>query len=376
MHLYCHIPFCTRKCAFCALYSIRGEAETIAQYPEALYQEYLLQQERWHLPPPQTWYLGGGTPSLLGAEGMEALVRCFSASFSPHSLEEWTVEVNPASAALSFLLALRRIGVTRVSIGAQSFHDKVLSRAGRSHTVSQIRETVKTLQREGLSDVGVDLIAGLPGESETMWRETLRQAVALDLPHLSVYALTIEPKTRLESEIRNGRLPRPDDDVLMDLLAVAEEILVQAGYERYEISNYARPGFRCRQNVGVWEGEDYLGLGPAAASRVGNARWTHKPDFETWRLAIQKKAFPPNESEDLFSERDDRTQRVLFRLRLLEGIPPEVIPPDLEKAWKPVLRRLETQGITTRHVDGAWRLTARGREICEAVMVELLCASE
>jgi oxygen-independent coproporphyrinogen-3 oxidase len=232
----------------------------------------------------------------------------------------------------------------------------------------------------GFDNVGLDLIAGLPGLDAARWRETLERACALKPRHLSVYALSVDPGSALEGAVAEGRVSRPGDEAVMDALALAESLLTEAGFERYELSNYAQPGYACRHNLACWRGEDYLGVGPSAASRIGLRRWTHAADLAVYERALAEGCAPPGIRETLTPE-DDASERFTTGLRLREGVSPRefavryAAAAPRVTAWERALAGLERHGLTRADAAGPyprWRLTARGCEVADAVMRELL----
>ncbi len=377
-HLYIHVPFCDGKCHYCGFYSVLNSSSLIEGYP------LLPARELAHLlatrpdaarPPVRTLYLGGGTPATLGEAGLTELFRRLADVAALDAVEESTVELNPASVTPSLLNTLRRLGVNRLSIGVQCFHDAALARIGRRHDAAAALRAIRMAREAGFANLGIDLIAGLPEVTPEQWLDSIRQALSLDLQHLSVYALTVEPGTALALQVEEG-LILPDEAAQLAALAQAETLLRDAGFTRYEISNYALPGFACRHNLAVWRGADYIGLGPSASSRLGRDRWTNERDLEGYADALDRNAWPPG-AHDTLTALDDATERTLFALRLEEGF-------DLaERAagfpalrghvpgWERKLEALERHGITER-AGRRWRLTARGREIGDAVIRELL----
>jgi oxygen-independent coproporphyrinogen-3 oxidase len=376
-HLYIHVPFCDGKCHYCGFYSVLAEPGLTALYqglPASELEHYLSAYQKTAQEPVRTVYMGGGTPAMLGPEGLKRLADTLAARLPLNSVEEWTVELNPATVTPALLNALAAMGVNRLSIGVQSFDDATLARVGRRHSAEAALKVIRLAHDTGFGNVGIDLIAGLPGVTPELWQTTLERAASLGLTHLSVYALSLEPGTRLAAQAAQG-LTLPNDDAQLAALAQAESVLCPEGFVRYEISNYALPGFSCQHNLGVWRGNDYLGLGPAAASRVGRERWTNSEDLAEYIEALTHGQLPPCEKETL-DETDDALERVVFALRLAEGIDPFVdasrFPVLLPRAeiWEERLERLARQGITERG-GRRWRLTARGREICDAVIREL-----
>ena len=377
-HLYIHIPFCDGKCNYCGFYSlVKSPALTIlySTLPANEWAELCLHHHQLCHTHIRTLYMGGGTPTMLGSEGLKRLVKSLRNHLSLQSLTEWTVELNPRSATPEILATLRSLGVNRLTIGAQSFDDATLRRMGRRHSADDTVQTVRLAKSAGFHNIGLDLIAGFPGVTAELWQDTLARALALNIQHLSIYALSIEPGTRLSQQVEQG-LKIPDDDQQLAALTQAETLLTHHGLQRYEISNYALPGAECQHNLGIWRGQDYIGLGPAAASRLGRTRWTNIEELSDYINATQKTQRPPRREETL-SPQDDALERVLFALRLAEGLNPTeamhrfpVLRAHAEK-WPEKLQALARQGITTRQ-DQAWCLSPRGREVCDAVIKTLL----
>ena len=377
-HIYVHVPFCDGKCHYCGFYSVMASPQLTVLYrglPAQELEQVLSAFPRAANKPVRTVFFGGGTPSLLGSEGLKALKDSLGALLSFEAVSEWTVELNPASVTPDLLRTLQALGVNRISIGVQSFSDATLARVGRRHTAEAALRAIRLALDMGFANTGIDLIAGLPGVEPHEWRETLDRATSLGLKHLSVYALTVEPETPLGRQIAEG-LAVPDEQAQLDALTQAEDALTHAGFVRYEISNYAQPGFECQHNLGIWRGNDYIGLGPAAASRIGLKRWTNSEDLSDYIEALSRRAEPPRAAATL-KKADDAVERAVYALRLKEGLDPfeasERFPALRERAdrWETRLAGLARQGITER-AGSRWRLTARGREVCDAAIRELL----
>jgi oxygen-independent coproporphyrinogen-3 oxidase len=383
-HLYVHVPFCQGKCFYCGFYSVMAELHQIAVYPELPQKESLLRLSEFpgheKEEPLETIYIGGGTPAMLGVDGIKSLADGINERFPLHAIREWTVEMHPLHADDHFFRALREMGVNRISIGVQSFCDETLQRIGRRHTAQEAFRAIQMAQDQGFGNTGVDLIAGLPGVDEAEWSETVNQALALGLPHLSVYALSLEEGPPLARQVGEGTLVIPGDDAVLDMLASTEAVLSEAGYERYEISNYAQPGYACEHNLGIWRGNDFLGLGPSAASRIGVRRWTNSSDLCGYMDALSKGAVPPGEADSL-DPMADAVERVIFALRLQEGFDPYTAAvrfPILESeadGWEKRLEACARQGLVERG-GLRWRLTARGSEVCDAVIRDVFLVGE
>ncbi|MDD5707255.1 MAG: radical SAM family heme chaperone HemW [Kiritimatiellae bacterium] len=376
-NLYVHVPFCDGKCGYCGFYSEVAEDEVRAGYARLpAFELSLLKRARLR---PVTIYVGGGTPGMLGADGLAELAHALRACLDLGTLEEWSVELNPANISLALIAALRQAGINRVSVGVQSLEDAVLRRLGRRHDAAAAEQGVRMLLHEGFANTGVDLLAGTPDTSMAQWRKTLEGVVALGVAHVSVYALTVEPGTPLAREVAAG-LKLPDEDFQAEALREAEGLLTAAGFERYEISNYARPGYACRHNLACWRGDDFLGLGPGASSRVGRRRWTNLPDLARYTAALTAGRTPPRASERM-NACDDASGRFAFGLRLAEGVSPRAFARRSKAAaraveWDRTLERYAGHGIVERcdvpGMDRRWRLTARGREVADTVIRELL----
>ncbi len=364
--LYVHIPFCDGKCGYCAFYSVPYDSSLAERLLAALAKELALAQPAGIPPALETIYVGGGTPSILSESQLERL----GAIIQPRAGKggaEWTVEINPGSLTAAKLAALVRAGVNRISLGAQSFDDRVLARLGRRHSAADVLQGVDLIRRAGVKNFGLDLIAGVPGFDVKVWRHTLEQTVALAPRHVSVYALTAEEGSRLARAMGGGETALLSDDEQLAALATAETALTSAGYLRYEISNYARPGFECRHHCAAWRGGEYLGLGPAAASHVGLERWTNRPDLAAYLAALEQGRQPPRECDHL-TPAVKAMERVIFGLRMAEGVSAETAG-----HCASALRNLEREGMTVFRA-GRWALTPRGRQVADAVAVELLGA--
>lgn len=384
MHLYVHIPFCLSKCRYCALYSEclpSLSLSSIQNFPSLLAREFSLRT----IPnfSPSTIYFGGGTPGLLGVSGFENLIQSLSqAGVNFSSVSEWTVELNPSPIITTpeLLSALRSLGVNRLSFGAQSLNDSTLKTMGRPHLAADLPRAFALARSCGFNNIGLDLIAGFPGVSPSLWNQTLQNALALSPRHISVYGLIVEPSTPLASDIASGLLALPSDDDLMDLLASTESTFSSAGFVRYEISNYALPGFECQHNLSCWHGDDYLGLGPSAASRIHLSRRTNAPSLSAWSNALSTSppSFPPASYEESLSEINDAEERFLYSLRLAQGTSPSAFASSYPAAtpllphWIQTLQNLIPAGLVYSPSPDSFALTSRGREVADSVLSELI----
>lgn len=305
--LYVHIPFCVQKCAYCDFYSLPHQLDRLDSYLEAV----ALEACQYAGLKFQTLYVGGGTPSLLQAAGLNKLLGSLGPIFDLSSVTEATLEANPESITPDWLQAALSRGVNRISIGVQSLSDSELERVGRVHTASQAMRAIEMTQKHGFRNVSADAILGLPGQDWTSLLITLETLIGMGLPHISLYCLSIEPHTPLAIHPPPGI---PSDDEQAELYENSLGLLHQRGYLHYEISNFALPGYECRHNLNYWRGGEYLGLGPAAASHFQGKRFKNKSDLEAY---LQDPCRQIEEIEDLPQSKKAGEEAIL-RLRLLE----------------------------------------------------------
>ena len=373
-HLYVHVPFCDGTCRYCGFYRCPASAKHHASFAPLPAAELGLWRPR-QLPAPETLYLGGGTPSVLGRH-LSLLLDRLRDAVCLSRLRECTVEASPQQISPAHASAWRRRGVTRVSLGAQAFDDAVLREMGRRHGADDIVRAFVRLRQAGGFQIGLDLIAGWPGVDAIRWQRSIDAVCRLLPDHVSVYALSLDEGSALSDAVARGAVRLPDANATLDALAQAESWLTGAGYQRYEISNYALPGAQCRHHLAIWRGEDYLGLGPAAASRVGCWRWTQAPDLEAYVAAVSQ-GKPPPASRTRETRAADRFERFVTGLRLAEGADPDrFASPKLRAAqkqsavWRQRLAHMAELGLT-RRLGTRWRLTPRGMEVADGVMREL-----
>ena len=376
-HLYIHVPFCDGKCAYCGFYSVplASAGEWVDGWLDGMARE--MDASLPSGASPFSVYVGGGTPTVLEPSHLQRLCRLIGERGGRGAPCEWTVEANPGTLSREKLDILTAAGVNRLSLGVQSLNDATLRRIGRRHDARAVTATVAAAREAGFVNIGMDLIAGLPEVGREEWMRTLRGCVEMAPVHLSVYALSIEAGSRFEALHRAGRLVLPDDDRLLEDLDRAEAMLAGAGYERYEISNFSRPGFACGHNLAVWRGGDYLGFGPAASSRAGFQRWTNTPDVRAYVEATARGGPPPRETETV-SVMTDAQERLMFAFRLAEGVSLEAFLSRFDASvrargerWRTTLMRLAGAGLVCADGD-RWRLTARGRRFADQVALALL----
>ncbi|HEX4599916.1 MAG TPA: radical SAM family heme chaperone HemW [Gemmatimonadales bacterium] len=328
-HVYLHVPFCQRRCSYCDFAIAVRRRVPARDYVEAIGRELALVRiaggaagaPEPGVGPLETLYLGGGTPSLLPPEALTALVEAVrsGADSAPPGDLELTLEANPDDVTVEHATAWRRAGVNRVSLGAQSFDDRVLQWMHRTHDAARIGQAVAALRAAGIENLSLDLIFALPAELERDWTRDLEHALALAPLHLSLYGLTVEERTPLARWISRGRTAAPNDERYAAEYLLAHERLGREGYQFYEVSNATRPGGRSRHNAVYWSGRPYLGLGPAAHSFDGRARRWNTPAWETYRGALAL-GRSPVASEEVLTEAERELERVYLALRTDAGL--------------------------------------------------------
>lgn len=284
LSVYIHIPFCERKCSYCGFYSTGYKAAAADAYIDALEIETERYRDQLTGRMVQSIYVGGGTPTMLSEQQLARLLHMVNGRISADRERELTVEANPDSASHRKLLLLRDLGVTRLSLGVQSFSDHELARLGRPHRSWQAEQAYRNARQAGFASVSMDLIYGLPGQCREDWERTLRRAVALGPDHLSLYGLSIDDGSRFAADVRNGSMIAPDDDRAAGMYEGSLEILDRAGYRQYEVSSFARPSHHvCRHNDHYWNRGEYLGLGASAWSFLGDRRRQNIVDADGYR---------------------------------------------------------------------------------------------
>jgi oxygen-independent coproporphyrinogen-3 oxidase len=287
MLLYIHIPFCKQKCHYCTFFSVPIFPELLEIYLQGLKKEIVLRAKELNYPSVSSVYVGGGTPTLLPPSVLEKIFNWLHKNFSFQQYVEVTIEANPETINGENLFALKKMGITRVSLGVQSLNDADLKFLGRKHTAKEAISVYYMLRDAGFNNINLDFIWGLPGHTPGRWIKTLRKAIKLKPEHFSCYALTIEPGSKLARN--KDKFNFPDEDMLGQIYVYGAELLNAAGYLQYEISNFARMGYFCLHNQGYWERQDFLGLGPSAVSTIGNRRWQNPANIKDYQQVITQK---------------------------------------------------------------------------------------
>lgn len=367
--LYIHIPFCRTRCHFCAFYLELYRADSAAVFVSSLFREIELYATRDPLKGHafSSIYFGGGTPTTLSPDQLRQILATVRRSFPVRHDAEISIEAHPGTISLEGLSILREAGFNRLSLGIESTDDTALIRVGRPTTTRAAEVAVAAARQAGFTNISFDLIYGLPGQTTDSWRTTLREAIVWNPTHMSCYALTVEEGTRLEADVRRGIQPAPDHDLQNEMELFAERCLAESGYERYEISNYARPGLACRHNLLYWTDGEYLGLGPSAQSYLEGSRFGNIDDLTAYIERLDCGELPIDE-EVLLTPEQQKREAVVFGLRLVQGVPRELCEP---AEWDTRLRPLLLQQVIEL-TDDRVRLTSLGRRYADSVAVALL----
>lgn len=361
MLLYLHIPFCHRVCPYCSFYKHTPGSTPIGAFVDAL----AVEARQRVTAPVRTIYLGGGTPSMLSPRHLTRLFETLHEVIDFASLDEVTLEANPATFDAAKARLFRDLGVTRVSLGIQSFTPHVLETLGREHDAEQAAESVAILREAGMPQVNIDLMFSIPGQSEGDWQATLERAVLLEPDHVSAYNLTYEEDTAFFDSLKRGDV-RMDEDIDARFFHLANGFLTSHGYEHYETSNYSRPGKRSTHNEGYWRGEDYLGLGPSAVSTVNGIRSKNVADTAAYVSRVTSIGNAIDESEALDTAAR-RLELIAMGLRTCEGISTALLDAD-------ALRRagvFADEGFAILE-NGRLRLIGRGRALVDPIAADLV----
>jgi putative oxygen-independent coproporphyrinogen III oxidase len=370
--IYIHIPFCRSKCDYCDFYSLAGREDRMDDYQKALIAQITESAPLARGYSVNSVYIGGGTPTWYGEKRLCELLRLINKKFKVAKDVEITMEANPDSVTEKGLRAMRRAGVNRVSLGMQSACDRELQDIHRPHTFQQVSAAVAAVRKAKIKNLNLDLIFGLPGQTEDSWHETVEAALALSPEHLSCYGLTVEEGTPLAGRVARGeRLP--DDDMQATLYLWTVERLAQAGYEQYEISNFAKPGCLSRHNLKYWMGREYMGFGAAAHSDFGGCRYAYVRDLEGYirgvldgdRLLSESEVIPP---------RERGSEYLMLRLRTTLGIEEWEYRREFYMNFDPIAAKLseyEQKGWAVR-VGRRWRLTPEGFLLSNRLIGEIL----
>ena len=372
--VYVHIPFCASRCSYCDFFSTLQLADMGGPYVEALIAEAILRKGELYGESIKTLYMGGGTPSQLPLPLLSRLVDGLRGALDLSGVEEFTVEANPDDVTPDWCRAVAALGVNRVSMGVQSFEDPILRLIGRRHTARQAMDAVANLREAGINNISIDLIFGLPGQTVSSWTASVEQAIASAPQHISAYGLTYEEGTRLWRQRELGEVVEVPEEQCLEMYRILVDDLQAAGYEHYEISNFAQPGYHSRHNSSYWNDTPYLGLGAAAHSYDGKVRKWNPHDLHQYIDKVMAGELPCEFEELSRSERYD--ERVMLGLRTARGVDAERLRDDFgDEAWRyftrEAARHLEAGNLRLTE-DGRYVLTRDGIMLSDSIIRDLL----
>lgn len=381
MELYVHIPFCKSKCRYCDFASYAGCESQMERYVDTLLQEAALRQAELPGKDMETVFVGGGTPSLLPAEMMDKLLEGLTSLFPLAKNAEFTCEANPGTLTRPWLDVAMAHGMNRLSMGMQACQPELLQTLGRIHRYEDVCESVSLARNAGVTNISIDLMFGLPGQTPAMWRESLQAALRLEPQHLSCYGLIPEEGTPLVRDLDAELLRLPEEEDERRMYDDTLEMLAGYGFVQYEISNFAKPGYACRHNLGYWRQVPYLGLGAAASSMLAAAdaskaytRQTNPAALEDYFAMVEHQRWADRTVEDI-SPAEARFETMMLGLRTTAGVSVKRFEQmhgfSLDCCYGEKLTALRAKGLVTLQ-DGWWRLTRRGMDVQNAVLVELM----
>ncbi len=368
--LYVHIPFCAHKCSYCDFPSFKGAMPLRARYVDHVIEEIGIRARALGRAQANTVYIGGGTPSLLQPEQISAILSTLRRYFQLTPDCEVSCEANPGMLSGRFLAALADGGVNRLSLGAQSAEAPLLEQLGRRHSWAQVETAVTQARLAGIGNINIDLMLGIPEQTPALWQHTLEAALALDVPHLSCYGLIVEEGTPLALQVAEHTAALPGEEEERQMYAWALDRLARAGYEHYEISNFARPGFACRHNLGCWMRHDYLGFGSAAHSlEEGHVRRANPQAIEAYLAGESPQVQEIDKQGRMF-------ESLMLGLRMTRGLDLEAFEAmhgeDFLSVYGSRAKASLEAGLTYYTDDKRFALTGRGMDVMNTVLLDFM----
>lgn len=390
LELYIHIPFCVKKCDYCDFLSFPADNRTQRRYVDAMQKEIIYYGALYPDRKITTIFIGGGTPSWLDEEEIVRILHTVREAFAVEHDAEITIECNPGTATAHKLVRYREAGINRISIGLQSAHNEELALLGRIHTWEQFLKTYDLARKAGFSNINVDLMSALPGQTLETFSDTLKKVLALKPEHLSAYSLMIEEGTPFYERYREDEKHReageptellPDEEQEYAVTKLTQRVLMEAGYHWYEVSNFAKPGYECRHNIGYWKRADYLGIGIGAASLIDNVRYANVRDLEEYCKECESLWEELNIRKTLCSStepvtREEQMEEFMFLgLRMTEGVSrtefEQYFGTTIEAVYGDVLRQLQKEGLLMKQ-EGRICLTERGMDVNNYVVEQFM----
>lgn len=355
---YIHIPFCTQICYYCDFSKVFIKNQPVDEYLSALMEEVKF----YDLPALRTLYIGGGTPSALSADQLDYLLTNLENVLDLSQLEEFTIEANPGDLTADKIEVLKKSKCNRVSLGVQTFDDRMLKKIGRSHNQAQIYETIASLKAAGFQNISIDLIYALPGQTMEQVKDNVAKALELDIPHMSLYSLILENHTVFMNRQRRGNLHLPNEDVESDMFDYILRELEKNGFEHYEISNFTKPGFESRHNLMYWDNAEYYGVGAGASGYLDGMRYRNRGPIQHYLKSIPEKGHS-RLHEEFLSKTEQMEEEMFLGLRKKTGVSIERFEEkfgiSFEERYGQVVRDLINEGLLQE--ENHWlRMTKKG----------------
>lgn len=354
---YVHIPFCTQICYYCDFSKVFIKNQPVDAYLQALIREF----ESYDIKKLRTLYIGGGTPTSITAEQLEYLLTNLTKHLDLSVLEEFTIEANPGDLTEDKIEVLKNSAVNRVSLGVQTFNDKHLKQIGRSHNEAQIYSTIENLKKAGFHNISIDLIYALPGQTMEDVKENVAKAIALDIPHLSLYSLILEHHTVFMNKMRRGKLQLPQEDLEAEMFEYIISELEKNGFEHYEISNFTKPGFESRHNLMYWDNAEYYGIGAGASGYLNGVRYRNRGPIQHYLKAVSEGN--ARLSEETLTKEEMMEEELFLGLRKKSGVSiarfEEKFGVSFEERYGQIVRELCNQGLLVPD-DNVVRMTKKG----------------
>ena len=366
---YVHIPFCTQICYYCDFSKVFIKNQPVDSYLEHLLQEF----HSYDIQKLRTLYIGGGTPTALSALQLEILLDGLTKNLDLSVLEELTIEANPGDLDADKIAVLKNSAVNRVSLGVQTFDDKMLKKIGRSHLEKDIYENIDRLKLAGFDNISIDLIYALPGQTMDQVKDNVEKAITLDIPHMSLYSLILENHTIFMNRMRRGKLPLPKEELEAEMFEYIIEELERSGFEHYEISNFSKPGFESRHNLMYWDNAEYYGIGAGASGYVDGVRYKNHGPIRHYLSAVE--AGNARVTEEYLSQREQMEEEMFLGLRKKSGVSmtrfEEKFSTSFEDLYGQVVRDLCHQGLL--QVEGQQiRMTKKGLFLGDTVAEQFI----
>lgn len=361
---YVHIPFCTQICYYCDFSKVFIKNQPVDAYLEALIKEF----ESYQINSLKTLYIGGGTPTAITAKQLDYLLSHLQQHLQLDQLEEFTIEANPGDLTEDKIAVLGQSAVNRISLGVQTFNDKQLKQIGRSHTEAQIYTTIASLKEAGFQNMSIDLIYALPGQTMQQVKENVAKALALDIPHLSLYSLILEHHTVFMNKMRRGKLQLPTEDLEAEMFEYIISEMEASGFEHYEISNFTKPGFESRHNLMYWNNDEYFGCGAGASGYLNGIRYRNRVPIQHYLKAVADGN--ARLSEEVLTKEEMMEEELFLGLRKKSGVSvsrfQEKFGLSFESRYGSVVRELQAQGLLVKDKDFV-RMTKKGLFLGDSV---------